>query len=159
MRTKPFALPLDPTSGAGNGTSRIPLGKGLPQRSLSPCPTLKAELFPMRPVAWAAQPGAGQLLVNGLQDSHVHPLVIIQTTWGRENTPQHPHPAGLKRQHRDTVGEEATTHCTVKPESDWNGIPQPRMAYGDKENVLAAFILLGGRREREENLLEVQKQK
>lgn len=70
------------TTGGGNGTAETPPRSGLPRVS-PPCRTLEAELLPVRAVARAAQPGAGQLLVDGLQDPHVHRLAVIQATWQR----------------------------------------------------------------------------
>lgn len=70
---------------------------------VSPCCTLKAKLLPVRTIAWASQAGAGQLLVDGLQDSHVHCLVVIQATWKRKDTEQ----AAARSCHQgDVVGQQ-----------------------------------------------------
>lgn len=91
----------DPTSGGGNGNSESSLCRFA--LKVSPCCTLEAELLPVCTVAWASQPRAGQLLVDGLQDSHVHCLVIIQATWQRKDTEQ---PAALSCHQGDVVGQQ-----------------------------------------------------
>lgn len=65
----------------------------VPRHRGAPCPTLEAQLLPVCPVARAAQPGARQLPVDGLQDPHVHPLRVIQGTCGEGDTTQLPHNA------------------------------------------------------------------
>lgn len=46
----------------------------LSRQRVAPSPTLEAQLLPVCSIARAAQLGARQLLVDGLQDPHVHPL-------------------------------------------------------------------------------------
>lgn len=49
--------------------------------------TLKAQIFPVVSVEGTVKPGAGQLLVDGLEDSAMHWVLAIQATCPKT----HPH--------------------------------------------------------------------
>lgn len=121
------------TTGGGNGTAETPPRSGLPRVSPPPRRTLEAELLPVRAVARAAQPGAGQLLVDGLQDPHVHRLAVIQATWRRgfpavtPGTPPLSPPGG--------------TGATQSGRG--NEIPQQGAAEGNKEHPCCAHPAAG----------------
>lgn len=44
------------------------------------CFTLKADVFPVGPIARTVQPAANQTLVNGLEDTHVDCLAVVHLT-------------------------------------------------------------------------------
>lgn len=114
-------------------TAETPPRSDLPRVSPPPRRTLEAELLPVRAVARAAQPGAGQLLVDGLQDPHVHRLAVIQATWRRgfpvvtPGTPPLSPPGG--------------TGATQSGRG--NEIPQQGAAEGNKEHPCCAHPAAG----------------
>lgn len=46
----------------------------------SRCSTLKADVFPVGPIARTVQPAADEPLVNGLEDTHVDRLAVVHLT-------------------------------------------------------------------------------
>ena len=44
-------------------------------------PTLKANVFPVRPIARAVQPAANQPLIDGLENTHVDCLTVVHMAY------------------------------------------------------------------------------
>lgn len=50
------------------------------------CLTLKADVFPVRPIARTVQPAANQPLINGLEDTHVDCLAVVHVAYRKTHT-------------------------------------------------------------------------